>query len=148
MGNSGPEPKNARNPTQRLTVREALKQDITDHLQKALKNASNKKYRPAILEKDQADSLFVWGIRRGLLDEADRIAFYGDRHLQGGKEEYTPGMFPEELEAKCRKIVDYDDVEREVIRRVGAILDRALVVIASREDRMAVKRIFDEIPRV
>lgn len=139
---------NARNPTQRLTVREALKQDITDHLQKALEDASDKKYRPAILRKDQADTLFNWGIRRGLLDENDRIAFYGDRHLKGGKEEYTLGIFPEELEAKCRKIIDYDDVEAEVVRRAGNILDRALVVIQSREDRMAVKRIFDEIPRV
>lgn len=139
---------NARNPPQSLTVREALKQDITDHLQKALEDASNKKYRPAILRKDQADILFNWGIRRGLLDEDDRIVFYGDRHLKGGKEEYTPGIFPEELEAKCRKIIDYDDVEAEVARRAGNILDRALVVIQSREDRMAVKRIFDEIPRV
>lgn len=139
---------NARNPPQSLTVREALKQDITDHLQKALEDASNKKYRPAILRKDQADILFNWGIRRGLLDENDRIVFYGDRHLKGGKEEYTPGIFPEELEAKCRKIIDYDDVEAEVARRAGNILDRALVVIQSREDRMAVKRIFDEIPRV
>lgn len=139
---------NARNPPPRLTVREALKQDITDHLQKALEDASNKKYRSAILRKDQADILFNWGIRRGLLDENDRIVFYGDRHLKGGKEEYTPGIFPEELEAKCRKIIDYDDVEAEVARRTGNILDRALVVIQSREDRMAVKRIFDEIPRV
>lgn len=139
---------NSRNPTRRFTVREALKQDITDHMQKALKNATNKKYRPAILEKDQADNLFVWGIRRGLLDENDRITFYGDRHLKSGKEEYTPGIFPEEMEAKCRKIVEYDDVEVEVIRRVENILNRALAVITSREDRMAVKRIFDEIPRV
>lgn len=138
----------ARNQTQRLTVREALKQDITDHLQKALEDASDKKYRQAILRKDQADTLFNWGIRRGLLDENDRIVFYGDRHLKGGKEEYTQGIFPEELEAKCRKIIDYDDVEAEVVRRAGNILDRALVVIQSREDRMAVKRIFDEIPRV
>ena len=139
---------NARNPPPRLTVREALKQDITDYLQKALEDASNKKYRSAILRKDQADILFNWGIRRGLLDENDRIVFYGDRHLKGGKEEYTPGIFPEELEAKCRKIIDYDDIEAEVARRAGNILDRALVVIQSREDRMAVKRIFDEIPRV
>ena len=138
---------NARNPTQRLTVREALKQDITDHLQKALKNASKKNYRAAILDKDQADTLFVWGIRRGLLEESDRITFYGDRHLKGGKDEYTPGIFPEEIEAKCRKVVDYDDVETEVIKRVSNILNRALVVITSRADRMAVKRIFDEIPR-
>ena len=138
---------NARNPTQRLTVREALKQDITDHLQKALKNASKKNYRAAILDKDQADTLFVWGIRRGLLEENDRITFYGDRHLKGGKDEYVPGIFPEEIEAKCRKAVDYDDVETEVIKRVSNILNRALVVITSRADRMAVKRIFDEIPR-
>lgn len=138
---------NARNPTQRLTVREALKQDITDHLQKALKNASKKNYRAAILDKDQADTLFVWGIRRGLLEESDRITFYGDRHLKGGKDEYVPGIFPEEIEAKCRKVVDYDDVETEVIKRVSNILNRALVVITSRADRMAVKRIFDEIPR-
>ncbi len=138
----------ARNPTQRLTVREALKRDITELLEKATKNAMDKKYRPAILFKDQADTLFTWGIRRGLLDENDRIVFYGDRHLKGGKEEYTPGIFPEELEAKCRKIIDYDDVEAEGVRRAGNILDRALVVIQSREDRMAVKRIFDEIPRV
>ena len=138
---------NARNPTQRFTVREALKQDITDHLQKALKNASKKNYRAAILDKDQADTLFVWGIRRGLLEESDRITFYGDRHLKGGKDEYTPGIFPEEIEAKCRKVVDYDDVETEVIKRVSNILNRALVVITSRADRMAVKRIFDEIPR-
>ena len=138
---------NARNPTQRLTVREALKQDITDHLQKALKNASKKNYRAAILDKDQADTLFVWGIRRGLLEESDRITFYGDRHLKGGKDEYAPGIFPEEIEAKCRKVVDYDDVETEVIKRVSNILNRALVVITSRADRMAVKRIFDEIPR-
>lgn len=138
----------ARNPTQRLTVREALKRDITELLEKATKNAMDKKYRPAILFKDQADTLFTWGIRRGLLDENDRIVFYGDRHLKGGKEEYTPGIFPEELEAKCRKIIDYDDVEVEGVRRAGNILDRALVVIQSREDRMAVKRIFDEIPRV
>lgn len=138
---------NARNPTQRLTVREALKQDITDHLQKALKNASKKNYRAAILDKDQADTLFVWGIRRGLLEESDRITFYGDRHLKGGKDEYVPGIFPEEIEAKCRKAVDYDDVETEVIKRVSNILNRALVVITSRADRMAVKRIFDEIPR-
>ena len=138
---------NARNPTQRLTVREALKQDITDHLQKALKNASKKNYRAAILDKDQADTLFVWGIRRGILEESDRITFYGDRHLKGGKDEYVPGIFPEEIEAKCRKVVDYDDVETEVIKRVSNILNRALVVITSRADRMAVKRIFDEIPR-
>ena len=138
---------NARNPTQRLTVREALKQDITDHLQKALKNASKKNYRAAILDKDQADTLFVWGIRRGILEESDRITFYGDRHLKGGKDEYVPGIFPEEIEAKCRKAVDYDDVETEVIKRVSNILNRALVVITSRADRMAVKRIFDEIPR-
>ena len=138
---------NARNPTQRLTVREALKQDITDHLQKALKNASKKNYRAAILDKDQADTLFIWGIRRGLLEESDRITFYGDRHLKGGKDEYVPGIFPEEIEAKCRKVVDYDDVETEVIKRVSNILNRALVVITSRADRMAVKRIFDEIPR-
>lgn len=138
----------ARNPTQRLTVREALKRDITELLEKATKNAMDKKYRPAILFKDQADTLFTWGIRRGLLDENDRIVFYGDRHLKGGKEEYTQGIFPEELEAKCRKIIDYDDVGAEEVRRVGNILDRALVVIQSREDRMAVKRIFDEIPRV
>lgn len=138
----------ARNPTPRLTVREALKQDITDLMQKALNNATNKRYRPAVLCKDQADALFEWGIRRGLLDEEDRILFYGDRHLKGGKEEYTPGIFPEDMEAKCRKITDFDDVETEVIRRVGNILDRALAVISSRDDRMAVKRIFDEIPRV
>ncbi|MBP3295008.1 MAG: hypothetical protein J6M27_00395, partial [Lachnospiraceae bacterium] len=84
----------------------------------------------------------------GLLDEGDRITFYGDRHLKGGKEEYTPGIFPEDMEAKCRKNVDYDDVEQEVIRRVSNILDRALVVIESRSDRMTVKKIFDEIPRV
>lgn len=147
MGNKGME-QTARNPTQRLTVREALKQDITDLMQKALNDATNKKYRPAILFKDQADTLFTWGIQRGLLNEDDRIVFYGDRHLKGGKEEYTLGIFPEELEAKCRKIIDYDDVEAEAKRRAGNILDRALVVIKSREDRMAVKRIFDEIPRV
>lgn len=139
---------NARNPTQRLTVREALKQDITDLMQKALDNATNKKYRPAVLCKDQADALFEWGIRRGLLDEEDRIIFYGDRHLKGGKEEYTPGIFPEDLEAKCRKIIDYDDVETEVIRRTGNILDRALMVIESRETRAKIKKVFDDIPRV
>lgn len=139
---------NARNPTQRLTVREALKQDITDLMQKALNNATNKKYRPAVLCKDQADALFEWGIRRGLLDEEDRILFYGDRHLKGGKEEYTPGIFPEDLEAKCRKIIDYDDVEAEVIRRTGNILDRALMVIDSRETRARIKKVFDDIPRV
>ena len=139
---------NARNPPQRMTVREALKQDITDLMQKALNDATKKKYRPALLHKDQADTLFEWGIRRGLLSEEDRTAIYGDRHLKGGKEEYQPGIFPEELEAKCRKIIDFDDVETEVIRRTGNILDRALVVIKSREDRNAVKGIFDEIPRV
>ena len=139
---------NARNPTQRLTVREALKQDITDLMQKALDNATNKKYRPAVLCKDQADALFEWGIRRGLLDEEDRILFYGDRHMKGGKEEYTPGIFPEDLEAKCRKIIDYDDVETEVIRRTGNILDRALMVIDSRETRARIKKVFDDIPRV
>lgn len=139
---------NARNPPQRLTVREALKQDITDLMQKALNNATNKKYRPAVLCKDQADALFEWGIRRGLLDEEDRIHFYGDRHLKGGKEEFTSGIFPEEIEAKCRKIIDYDDVEAEVIRRTGNILDRALMVIDSRETRARIKKVFDEIPRV
>lgn len=139
---------NARNPPQRLTVREALKQDITDLMQKALNNAQNKKYRPAVLCKDQADALFEWGIRRGLLDEEDRILFYGDRHLKGGKEEYTPGIFPEDLEAKCRKIIDYDDIEAEVIRRTGNILDRALMVIDSRETRARIKKVFDDIPRV
>lgn len=138
----------ARNPTQRLTVREALKQDITDLMQKALNNATNKKYRPAVLCKDQADALFEWGIRRGLLDEEDRIVFYGDRHLKGGKEEYTPGIFPEEIEAKCRKIIDYDDIEAEVVRRTGNILDRALMVIDSRETRAKIKKVFEDIPRV
>ena len=138
----------ARNPPPRLTVREALKQDITDLMQKALNNATNKKYRPAVLCKDQADALFEWGIRRGLLDEEDRIHFYGDRHLKGGKEEYTPGIFPEEIEAKCRKIIDYDDIEAEVIRRTGNILDRALMVIDSRETRAKIKKVFDDIPRV
>ena len=139
---------NARNPPPRLTVREALKQDITDLMQKALNNATNKKYRPAVLCKDQADALFEWGIRRGLLDEEDRIHFYGDRHLKGGKEEYTPGIFPEEIEAKCRKIIDFDDIEAEVIRRTGNILDRALMVIDSREMRAKIKKVFDDIPRV
>lgn len=139
---------NARNPPQRLTVREALKQDITDLMQKALNNATNKRYRLAVLCKDQADALFEWGIRRGLLDEEDRIHFYGDRHLKGGKEEFTPGIFPEDLEAKCRKIIDYDDVEAEVIRRTGNILDRALMVIESRETRARIKKVFDDIPRV
>lgn len=139
---------NARNPPPRLTVREALKQDITDLMQKALNNATNKKYRPAVLCKDQADALFEWGIRRGLLDEEDRIHFYGDRHLKGGKEEFTPGIFPEEIEAKCRKIIDYDDIEAEVIRRTGNILDRALMVIDSRETRAKVKKVFNDIPRV
>lgn len=139
---------NARNPPQRLTVREALKQDITDLMQKALNNATNKKYRPAVLCKDQADALFEWGIRRGLLDEEDRIHFYGDRHLKGGKEEFTPGIFPEEIEAKCRKIIDYDDIEAEVIRRTGNILDRALMVIDSRETRAKIKKVFEDIPRV
>lgn len=139
---------NARNPPPRLTVREALKQDITDLMQKALNNATNKKYRPAVLCKDQADALFEWGIRRGLLDEEDRILFYGNRHLKGGKEEYTPGIFPEDIEAKCRKIIDYDDVEAEVIRRTGNILDRALMVIESRETRAKIKKVFDDIPRV
>lgn len=138
----------ARNPPQRLTVREALKQDITDLMQKALNNATNKKYRPAVLCKDQADALFEWGIRRGLLDEEDRIVFYGDRHLKGGKEEYTPGIFPEEIEAKCRKIIDYDDIEAEVVRRTGNILDRALMVIDSRETRAKIKKVFEDIPRV
>lgn len=139
---------NARNPPQRLTVREALKQDITDLMQKALENAINKRYRPAVLCKDQADTLFQWGIRRGLLDEEDRIHFYGDRHLKGGKEEYTPGIFPEDIEAKCRKIIDFDDIEAEVIRRTGNILDRALMVIDSRETRAKVKKVFNDIPRV
>lgn len=139
---------NARNPPPRLTVREALKQDITDLMQKALNNATNKKYRPAVLCKDQADALFEWGIRRGLLDEEDRIHFYGDRHLKGGKEEFTPGIFPEDIEAKCRKIIDYDDIEAEVIRRTGNILDRALMVIDSRETRAKVKKVFNDIPRV
>lgn len=139
---------NARNPPPRLTVREALKQDITDLMQKALSNATNKKYRPAVLCKDQADALFEWGIRRGLLDEEDRIHFYGDRHLKGGKEEFTPGIFPEEIEAKCRKIIDFDDVEAEVIRRTGNILDRALMVIDSRETRAKIKKVFNDIPRV
>lgn len=142
------EKQNVRNPTQRFTVREALKQDITDHLQKALKNASKKNYHAAVLEKEQADTLFVWGLRRGILDENDRIVFYGDRHMKGGKEEYVKGIFPEDMEAKCREAVDYDEVETEVIKRVSNILNRALVVITSRADRMAVKRIFDEIPRV
>jgi len=138
----------ARNPPQRLTVREALKQDITDLMQKALNNATNKKYRPAVLCKDQADALFEWGIRRGLLDEEDRIHFYGDRHLKGGKEDYTPGIFPEDIEAKCRKIIDYDDIEAEVIRRTGNLLDRALMVIDSRETRAKIKKVFEDIPRV
>lgn len=139
---------NARNPPPRLTVREALKQDITDLMQKALQNATNKRYRPAVLCKDQADALFEWGIRRGLLDEEDRIHFYGDRHLKGGKEEYTPGIFPEDIEAKCRKIIDFDDIEAEVIRRTGNILDRALMVIDSRETRAKIKKVFEDIPRV
>lgn len=138
----------ARNPPQRLTVREALKQDITDLMQKALNNATNKKYRPAVLCKDQADALFEWGIRRGLLDEEDRIHFYGDRHLKGGKEEFTPGIFPEDIEAKCRKIIDFDDIEAEVIRRTGNLLDRALMVIDSRETRAKIKKVFEDIPRV
>lgn len=141
------EERNARNPPQRMTVREALKQDITDLMQKALNHATNKRYRPAVLCKDQADALFEWGIRRGILDEEDRILFYGDRHLKGGKEEYTPGIFPEELEAKCRKIIDYDDVEAEVIRRTGNILERALMVIDSRETRARVRKVFNDIPR-
>ena len=138
----------ARNPPQRLTVREALKQDITDLMQKALENAINKRYRPAVLCKDQADTLFQWGIRRGLLDEEDRIHFYGDRHLKGGKEDYTPGIFPEEIEAKCRKIIDFDDIEAEVIRRNGNLLNRALMMIDSRETRAKIKKVFDDIPRV
>ena len=142
------EERNARNPPQRMTVREALKQDITDLMQKALNHATNKRYRPAVLCKDQADALFEWGIRRGILDEKDRILFYGDRHLKGGKEEFTPGIFPEELEAKCRKIIDYDDVEVEVIRRTDNILGRALMVIESRETRERIKKVFDDIPRV
>ena len=133
---------NARNPT-----RELLLEDIHGKLTSAEEYARKGKPRQALLQKDAADVLWLFGVGHGFLEEEDRVRFYGDRHLRGGKETHTPGIFPEEMEAKCRKIVDFDDVGQEVVRRVSNILNRALAVISSREDRMAVKKIFDEIPR-
>lgn len=133
---------NARNPT-----RELLLEDIHGKLTSAEEYARKGKPRQALLQKDAADVLWLFGVGHGFLEEEDRVRFYGDRHLRGGKETHIPGIFPDEMEAKCRKIVDFDDVGQEVVRRVSNILDRALTVISSREDRMAVKKIFDDIPR-
>lgn len=136
---------NARNPTD---IREMLIEDIHGKLTSAAEDARKGRPRPAILKKDAADVLWTWGAGHGFLTEEDREMLYGNRFKVGGKGEYKEGIFPEDAEARCRKIIDFDDVEKEVVKRVSNVLNRALAVITSRADRMAVKRIFDEIPRV
>lgn len=136
---------NARNPTD---IRELLIEDIHGKLTSAAEDARKGRPRPAILNKDAADVLWTWGAGHGFLTEEDRVKLYGERFKVGGKGEYREGIFPERAEAECRKIIDYDDVEAEVVKRVSNVLNRALTKINSKEDRMAVKQIIDEIPRV
>lgn len=133
---------NARNPT-----REMLLEDIHGKLTSAAELGRQGKARRALLQKDAADTLWLFGARHGFLTEEDRVRFYGDRHLIGGKDIHVPGIFPEELEAKCRKVVDFEEVGQEVVRRVSNILDRALKVIKSRDDLAAVRKVFEDIPR-
>lgn len=130
-----------RNPTEQ-EVRSWLIKDITDRLTAAANFAMQGRYRAAVSKKDTADALIIFGSVHGFLEEADRRAFYGTR-AEKGKDDAIPGIFPEELEAKARKMIDWDQIQSEVDRRMGNLIER----LPERCTREQVLKIYRKMPK-
>lgn len=122
MGNNNAT-ENVRNPTAE-SVRNDLIKDITEMLRAATNYGISARYQAAVHKKDCADALVIWGTAHGYLREEDRKLFYGNRFYKGKEEALVDGIFPEKLEAKCRKMVEWDLVQAEVERRLVNLIDR------------------------
>lgn len=114
---------NARNPTTEQ-IRNDLIKDITEMLRAATNYGISGRYHAAVHKKESADTLIVWGSSHGYLEEQDRRLFYGNRAFKGKDEPLVDGMFPEKLEAKCRRMIEWDQVQAEVCRRMANLIDR------------------------
>lgn len=119
-------------------VREWLCKDITEKLKAATKSAEEGRFHAAINQKEQADTLVIWASSHGFLTEKDREGFYGRRPSKG-KEDGIPGIFPEKLEAKARKAVDWDLVQKEVDNRMKNLI--------ARTGNRDLLRVYGEMPR-
>lgn len=133
---------NARNPTEEQ-IRNDLIKDITEMLRAATNYGISERYQAAIHKKESADALIVWGSSHGYLEEQDRRLFYGNRGFKKGDEPLIDGIFPEKLEAKCRKMVDWDLVGVEVERRIKNLIDR----IPNTKIREVVWEIYLKMPK-
>lgn len=134
---------NARNPTEEQ-IRNDLIKDITGMLSAATNYGISGRYHAAICKKESADTLIIWGSSHGFLEENDRRIFYGNRAFKGKDEPLVDGIFPEKLEAKCRKMIEWDQVQAEVDRRMRNLIDR----IPNTKIRDVVWEIYLKMPKV
>jgi len=134
---------NARNPTEEK-IRNDLIKDITGMLSAATNYGISGRYHAAVHKKESADTLIVWGSQHGYLEENDRKLFYGNRAIKEGDEPLVDGIFPEKLEAKCRRMIEWDLVQAEVERRMKNLIDR----IPNTKIRDVVWGIYIKMPKV
>lgn len=100
-----------RNPTKDNYLRQETKGYLTERAAAFIQAYKDEKYRAAAYIKDQADAIYLFSRRAGILTEADEAWYYGNDPL------FHPGY-----EAKCRKMCDYDQVQEEVMRRYSNLL--------------------------
>lgn len=134
---------NARNPTEEQ-IRNDLIKDITGMLSAATNYGISGRYHAAVHKKESADTLIVWGSQHGYLEENDRKLFYGNRAFKEKDEPLVDGIFPEKLEAKCRRMIEWDLVQAEVERRMKNLIDR----IPNTKIRDVVWGIYIKMPKV
>lgn len=100
-----------RNPTKDNYLRQETKGYLTERAAAFKQAYQEGKYRVAAYIKDQADAVYLFARREGILPEADEAWYYGNNPL------FHPGY-----EARCRKMCDYDQVQEEVMRRFNNLM--------------------------
>ena len=100
-----------RNPTKDNYLRQETKGYLTERAAAFAQAYKDEKYRVAAYIKDQADAVYLFARRAGILTESDEAWYYGNDPL------FHPGY-----EAKCRKMCDYDQVQEEVMRRFNNLM--------------------------
>ena len=98
-----------RNPTDIERLRKKTIGYLTDKAAAYMEAYKAERYQAAVYIKEQADSVFIFASRTGVLTEEDAKWYTG----QGGADPlFHPGY-----EARARQKVDYDLRQEEVMRR-------------------------------
>lgn len=98
-----------RNPTKDNYLRQETKGYLTEKAAAFMDAYKAGRYQAAVYIKEQADAVFIYARKVGILTDADGQWYTG----QEGREP----LFHQGFEAKCRQKVDFELRQSEVLRR-------------------------------